>query len=308
MAAARLKGSLAGDKAQRDTAYDELAALADGGKPPADAMTGLTNATLHIGGLEEEAAKDEAKLAERLSTFGTVLAITLRREVGKPPWALVTYAEAAESERALAGAAELGAESVVVRRLDTQQALGSDGAMDEMIREQRRRVEVRVAASCVGPLVEAVLCADASEVDAEEYQRASALLGSLCWMDRDVSAEYFRNGHVSATWTASGNALNAVAAKDPAQLTRDDALTIASDAAVVAVYHAQAIAGLLARPEVDLDQVTLLGTVSTQYPLMPGRVPIEEVDYPRQMILLLLEICRDPQGACAEAVAGAWMQ
>ena len=105
-------------------------------------------------------------------------------------------------------------------------------------------------------MVESVQLLDQSEKDA-----AKVALEQLV----AFSAEYFRNGHASATWTASGNALNAVAAKDPAQLTRDDALTIASDAAVVGVYHAQAIAGLLARPEVDLDQVTLLGTVSTQY-------------------------------------------
>ena len=185
MAAARLKESLAGDKAQRDTAYDDLKKLASG-DAPADAITGLSNATLHIGGLEGEALEDEAKLAERLGAFGTVLAATLRK-AGKVSWALVTYAEAAESERALAGAAaELGVESVVVRRMDTLQALGSDGSMDEVIREQRRRVESRVAASCVGPLMETVLCKDVSEVDAEEFQRAAIVVAKLCWMDREV--------------------------------------------------------------------------------------------------------------------------
>ena len=125
--------------------------------------------------------------------------------------------------------AELGVESVVVRRMDTQQALGSTGAMNHVMVEQRRRVEVRVAASCVGPLIEAVLCADAAEVDAEEFQRAGLLLCSLCQMDRAVSAEYFRNDRFFAAWAASGNVYNAVAAKDPAKLMRDDAMTFACE-------------------------------------------------------------------------------
>ncbi len=186
MACARLKRSLAGVPDQRAAAYDELTALANGDAPADDAITGL-NATLHIGGLEGEAAEDELKLAERLRTFGTVLAITLRnrQEAEEPPWALVTYAEAAESERALAGAAaELGAESVVVQRLDTQQA--GDGALREAIDEHAR---VIVAASCVGPLIESVLCKDVSEVDAEEFQRASLVLAKLCWMEREVRRE-----------------------------------------------------------------------------------------------------------------------
>ena len=99
--------------------------------------------------------------------------------------------------------------------------------MNHVMVEQRRRVEVRVAASCIGPLIEAVLCKDAAEVDAEEFQRAGLLLCSLCRMDRAVSAEYFRNGRFHAVWAASGNAYNAVAAKDPAELTRDDAMTLA---------------------------------------------------------------------------------
>ena len=234
MACARLKQSLAGVSDQRAAAYDELEALACGDAAPADAATGLENATLHIGGLEGEEAEDEAKLVERLRTFGTVLAVTLRREAEQASWALVTYAEEAESERALAGAAaELGAESVVVQRLDTQQALGSAGAASAALHEQRHKVEVHVAASCVAPLVDAVLCKDVSEVDAEEYQRACMVLTRLCWMGQEVAVELTRNGRFSATWAASGNAPNAVAAKDPAELTREVRLGFSPPVAVL---------------------------------------------------------------------------
>ena len=45
--------------------------------------------------------------------------------------------------------------------------------MNHVMVEQRRRVEVRVAAACVGPLIETVLCADAAEVDAAAAQRGT---------------------------------------------------------------------------------------------------------------------------------------
>ena len=225
MACARLAASLSGGSAdQRAAAYTELSALARGDAP--DTTTGLATATLRIGGLEGEALEDEAKLVERLGRFGTVLAVTLRREAGRAPWALLTYADPSEAERALEGAAapELGAESATVQRIDTQQALSSAGAMGEAMHEHRRRVEVRVATACVAPLVDAVLCADLSKVDVEEFQRASLLLGSLCWMDLDVTAEFMRDGRYNAAWRASGNAVNAVVAKDPAELTREVSL------------------------------------------------------------------------------------
>eukprot|EP01043_Picozoa_sp_COSAG02_P100160 COSAG02_NODE_36252_length_457_cov_0.740223_1_plen_80_part_10 len=79
----------------------------------------------------------------RLERFGTVLAVTLRREAS---WALVTFAQESESEQALEGiAGELGAESVIARRMDTQQA-GSMDSIGKAIHDHRRLVEVRVAA------------------------------------------------------------------------------------------------------------------------------------------------------------------
>ena len=59
-------------------------------------------------------------------------------------------------------------------------------------------------------------------------------------MDREVLVEFFREGRFSAAWAARGNALNAVAAKDPAELARADALTVAADHVVDALFFAQA--------------------------------------------------------------------
>jgi hypothetical protein len=302
MSCTRLAECLAATCADRRAAvYSELTALAHG--DASDATTGLATATLRLA-LAGEALEDEAKLTERLERFGTVLAVTVRRDA-EGTWALVTFDSASESERALEGAAaELGAESVVVR-MDTQQALGSTGSVGEAMNNQRRLVEARVAASCVAPLMETVLCADAAEVGVQEYQRAAIVLASLCLMDREVTTESMRNDRFAASWRATGNAVNLAIAKDQAQLTRDDAMTIACSTAHMAVCHAQGLSGVIARA--DGDQRVALVSLSTHYPLLTGRLPIEEVELPQRLTLLLLDICRDPQGASAEAVAGAWL-
>ncbi len=74
----------------------------------------------------------------------------------------------------LAGAADQRAAAY-----DELSALALEGAPDD----------IRVAAACVRPLIESVLFKAVSEVDAEEYRRASVVLGSLCWMDRQVRPE-----------------------------------------------------------------------------------------------------------------------
>ena len=256
-----------------------------------------------------------------------MLALTLRREAEQGSWALVTYAEAAESEAALEGAAaELGVESAQMRRLDTQQALGSSGAMKGVMVEQRHRVDVSVAAACIAPLVEAVLCKDEAEVDAEEFRRASLVLGSLCCMDREVrpsgrllltmcarsdgvvlqvAAEMARSDLVySKIWTASGNALNAVFEKDPAEMTRDDAMTVACEAIAFLVFCSQ---GMCANCDAaGVDEMALAVAFVQHYPLQQ---PARAKDEAKALRLgeLALEICRNPQGLSDEELTAAWM-
>eukprot|EP01046_Picozoa_sp_COSAG06_P004354 COSAG06_NODE_181_length_20926_cov_7.590051_17_plen_80_part_00 len=48
--------------------------------------------------------------------------------------------------------------------------------------------------------------------------------------DRDqVGAEMVRDGRGAAVYSASGNAIKAIAAKQPEELTREDAMTAACD-------------------------------------------------------------------------------
>ena len=53
-----------------------------------------------------------------------------------------------------------------------------------------------------------------------------------------------------------------------------------------------------------LDEFAYLGHFMTHHPLQQARSPTD--DLPRAVALRCLEICRDPQGASEEAVAGAW--
>ena len=59
------------------------------------------------------------------------------------------------------------------------------------------------------------------------------------------------------------------------------------------------------RAGAGLDEFAYLGHFMTHHPLQQARSPTD--DLPRAVALRALEICRDPQGACAEAVAGAWL-
>lgn len=49
------------------------------------------------------------------------------------------------------------------------------------------------------------------------------------WERAQVGAEMLRDDRGLAVYTASGNAINAIAAKQPEKLTREDALTAACD-------------------------------------------------------------------------------
>ena len=190
-----------------------------------------------------------------------------------------------------------------MQRIDTQQALSSAGAMGEAMHEHRRRVEVRVATACVAPLVDAVLCADLSKVDVEEYQRASLLLGSLCWMDLDVTAEFMRDGRYTAAWRASGNAVNAVVAKDPAELTRDDAMTLICDNASTTVQWCQGFTNVCERAGLDIAGDWIAGW-NTHHGLLPTRTPSDEMN--QRVAVMYLDVCRD-QAASPEVVASAML-
>ena len=83
-----------------------------------------------------------------------------------------------------------------------------------------------VATACVAPLVDSVLCADASRVDRAEAQRASLLLGGMILLDPlAVGAEWIRNDRYLAAWNAPNSVL--AASTHQGGPTRDDVMLAA---------------------------------------------------------------------------------
>ena len=103
-----------------------------------------------------------------------------------------------------------------------------------------REALVDVAAECVGPLMETVFTADVSVVDAAEFRRAHSVLAELCLLDPlRLLGECARDLRMGIAWSTPGNAWAAVFDKDPSELTRDDALTLAGPCLVFQLQQAR---------------------------------------------------------------------
>ena len=106
-------------------------------KANAEPARGLT--TLHVGGLDGE-LEDEDRLQAVFGKFGEVLCATLRyKHTVKDgqehvSWALLSFSNGADAQKALDGTAELSKqyEGLVTREVDEVQALQSTGAMGEV--------------------------------------------------------------------------------------------------------------------------------------------------------------------------------
>ena len=113
-------------------------------------------------------------------------------------------------------------EAVYVRLLELEDAAVSGGADPS---DNQRAAAVAVA--CVAPLCE-VLCRDAAEIGVVEYRRVALVLCAIAGIDpASVGGEGNRPGQctVWSAWSAEASVLGAMLAKDPADLTLEDALT-----------------------------------------------------------------------------------
>jgi hypothetical protein len=299
--AARINAAIAGGKVERETAYAALTALAHGDN--ADVAATFASASLRVsGGLALAELDEETKLAEVFGQFGTVLAVTLRGE-GATAWALLTFCEAEEAQSAVArGSAAIGGVTgLVVRALNTQQALGETDAEGEATREHRERVSVSVALSCVAPLVETVFAADVSQVDAVEYRKAAEVLMQLVMLEPlEICAEYCRDKRMMTTWKTMGNAYNAVFKKEPSELTRDDVLTVAADNSLAAAYWSRGFDAVIEAAGMTFSDWMDFGQHNK---LLPGNAREAVLE---RLLQLTLEVARDPQGASELTQAGVW--
>ena len=98
------------------------------------------SAVVHVGGVRPP-LEDEAALAQHFSHHGDVRSVSLRvRSDGpKVSWALVTFAHPAGAQRATDAAAdELAEFGLVVRSVDTRQAMSSTGQMRSIVRRREQ--------------------------------------------------------------------------------------------------------------------------------------------------------------------------
>jgi hypothetical protein len=158
------------------------------------------------------------------------------------------------------------------------------------------------AAACVAPLVDAVLCADASVVAGAEYRQASLVLARLVLLDPlQAGAALLRNGRGAfAAWAAPGTARAVVMAKDPATLTRDDLLVAACDSLPHLVVLCKGWTEVVAAA--GLDEQEWFGAF-----MADNRFADSSIDERNaRLVLLSLEILRDPQGLPGLELAAVW--
>jgi len=173
-------------------------------------QTGVT--AIHVGGLEGE-LESESVLTEVFSTYGTVLAATLRvrREIknGKQvvSWALVSFRAVAEAEAAVAAAGEISGRyggGVVLKTLDEAQVITSTGAMGDVMRKHvKARMETRLldrsvadvemlaAVPWLSPALQMTGGADFLTALAAELQERSVPVGEVIIRQGEVEDEMY---------------------------------------------------------------------------------------------------------------------
>ena len=118
----------------------------------------------------------------------------------------------------------MAAEITVTLRGDKAQREAGYVQMLALARGEKTAEAIATAAAVIGPALESAWGAGASVVDAAEFQRASLVVCELFVLEPlQLIAEYLRVGDV---WDAPGSASEVVFDKDPAELTRDDAMTV----------------------------------------------------------------------------------
>ena len=163
---------------------------------------------------------------------------------------------------------------------------------------------VAIATACVAPLVRDVQCAPVARVDSAEFQRASLLLGGMMRLDPlVVGAEWMGLDQWPLTHHASESALAVALIKQPGELSRDDVMIAACEWFPYQVVMAKGFSAtvIAAGLEESAAIMSLLGGNL----LLPIRAPAEDERNVRLMILAL-EICRDPEGLTEPERTALW--
>ena len=201
-----------------------------------------------------------------------------------------------------------------VRRLlggDKAQRADAWAELEALARGPATGERVAVAVECVVPLMEAGFAADTSVVDAAEYRRACLCLAELHALDPlRVAAEAWREDRaIRLAMGSPSNAYKQVFEKEAADLTRDDALTVACATAPYALYFSRGPDPVCAAADLQfMTVVTGMQELNLQTPGHPTTDAFIE-----RLGLLMLDLVRDahqsetPELALAgDVMALAW--
>ena len=178
--------------------------------------------------------------------------------------------------------------------------LGGDAQARQRAYAELESVDAAVTAEPA--LVEALVGSVCSERESSEYRQILALiLDFFLRPDGGFDAEFLRKQRLTRTWEAP--ALFAVASKPPEDLTRDDALAVASGAALMLVLASKGWGQLCERAGVD--EIEVVTTFVGRHPLLPQR-SVADPSTCRRLTELTLDLVRDPQGLTDREIAGAW--
>ena len=161
---------------------------------------------------------------------------------------------------------------------------------------------VAAAPAVLDALVDGVLLS--AQVEAAEYRQCATAMADLMLRESTEGGgfdlEIFRQERWIRAWESP--AFLAVAGKPAAQLTRDDALTVACNAAPMMIICAKGWTKLHA--SAGEDELASLSKLPT-HPLFPERAAANPGSSER-LTELVLEICRDPQGVSDRQLASLW--
>lgn len=150
----------------------------------------------------------------------------------------------------------------------------------------------------VDALVDGVLCS--AHVDAAEYRQVCDLTADLMLRkENSFMLEMICGQRWMRAWRAP--VLLDVASRQPAEMTRDDVLTVAADSSIMLATFCSWTHTNEAAGEDEVDAMIKL----SNHPLYPDGMAANP-DGNERLVQLALEVCRDPQGLPERQLAGVW--
>jgi hypothetical protein len=298
-ASERILGLLRGGAEQRAEAYAALTKVADGTEPCALLQPG---ATVRVLGLEEGADADA--VCALLSQFGEVVACTLcaqqrRRRGGGGQGgasALATFGSSADAHKAVA------AEHLSVRSEDVAQSTNNT-----VLRHQAKVVQctaVQVLLPCVEPLMEVLNPNDdPARLSVLEFQRGSLVVASMVAVDMIlIGGKVCEGGRCLSLGSRPNSHFARVFQKDAADLTADDALTVACWSSAMGLTHCN-LMGCMTQGNINelefLDHYSKACYNAPEYK--------ENIDHAVRLADLLRDLVTDPDDVSPHAAIGGCM-